>query len=540
MESARVTVRDYFRALNRRRWLVVLAMCATVGSAVALTLLQDPIYESTAEIIVEPRPSNTVFEQEAEPFTQNLDRAVQTEIRVIEGTRVRENVRDRLGLPTVGPRVQARAVGATNVITLTLQSGDPATAQILLEAHIDAYVDARRQQARASIDAASAEVDVQVAALQEQIDDIDRWLDWAPGSSLAYRREALIQQQASFRLRLGELRVDAALTTGGVSYVRGADLPEEAIDPQPRDTVILAVIGGLILGIGAALIVDYLDESVVTVDDVAAIDGPPVLAAVPAQRHMDAAPIATESAAGAALESFRGLQTNIAFLGLDRPMRVIQVTSSLPGEGKSTTASNLAAVLAGAGHRVVLVDADLRKPRLHTSFAIGQFPGLTEVLLGVAPHEVLRTVGPNLSLMTAGAAPTNPGSLVLGSQVAEVLRSLADEFDYVIVDSPPVLPVADAVGFARGVDGVLVVAQSQRVGRRALAQTLTRLGQAGVTPIGVVLNRTPKGDDGYYGYGYGYSYGDAAPATAAPRALRGDGVAGGDDIGAKRRARGMG
>lgn len=508
MDEAALTVRDYLRAILRRKWLVAVMVGATVGAALVMTLLQPAIYQSEAQILVQPRATSTLFqEQDSEPFAQNLDRAIQTEIRVMEGQQVRLRVRDTLGLGELPPAVSAQAVGATDVVSLVVRSKDARTAQVLADAYVDAYMDIRREQALASLDDATAELQAKIDELQGQIDDLDQQIAGQPSDSLTAQRQALVNQQATFKGRMGELQVDAALTTGGVSDVRTAELPGDPVEPTPKRTLILALIAGLVLGVGAALLVDYLDESLSSAEDVAALGGPPVLAVVPAESPPDRRPIALSSPNSFAVESYRGLRTNVLFLGLDRPLRVLQLTSALPGEGKTTTTSNLAVVLAGAGKQVVVVDADLRKPRLHDVFGAAPMPGLTEVILGHPIDDALRKIDENLYVLTAGSAPANPGEMLLSPRVAAVINELAARFDHVLIDSPPLIPVADAVAVSGAADGVLVVAQAKRTSKRALADALGRLEQVNANVLGVVLNRAATGRAAYRGYGYGYGYG---------------------------------
>ena len=192
----------------------------------------------------------------------------------------------------------------------------------------------------------------------------------------AAERDTLIAQQAAFNERLDQLQIDAALTTGGASVVQPADLPTDPVEPQPLRTAVLAAFVGLLLGLGAAFLVDYLDDSLRRPEDVEALTSVPVLAVVPVEPPPDNRPIALSEPHEFAVEVYRGLRTSVQFLGLDRKLRVIQVTSSLPGEGKTTTATNLAVVLAQAGHQVAIVDADLRKPRIHEVFSVPNRPGL--------------------------------------------------------------------------------------------------------------------------------------------------------------------
>ncbi len=393
---------------------------------------------------------------------------------------------------------------------MRVRSKDPETAQRLADAYVSAYTATRRDQAIDGLTAAGTELQAKIDELQDQIDGAD-----------PAQEAALIAQQSTFRERLDQLQIDAALTTGGASVVKAAELPSDPVEPQVLRSAGLAAVIGLLFGLAAAFLVDYVDDSVRTTDDLEAITERPVLGVVPVEPPPDNRPIALSEPHEFAVEIYRGLRTNIQFLGLDAPMRVIQVTSSLPGEGKTTTAANLAVVLAQAGHEVALIDADLRRPRLHDVFAVPPVPGLTEVLLGEPVDMVLHQVDKGLHVIAAGQVPPNPSEIMSNPRVGELLRSLSDRYEYVVLDAAPVLPVSDAVALARHVDGVLVVAQADRVSRRDVTETLARLERIGAPVFGIVLNRAKRTnrEGGSYGYGYGYAYRDASTATtfAPPR-----------------------
>ena len=491
-----MTIRDYARVVVRRKWIVIIAVVASVVGALIMSLAQDPIYEAEAQMLVEPRLGAAVFQQDPTLNVQNLERAIQTEIQVLEGQRVRERVREDLGLDELPANVRASPVGATDVVSARVRSKDPRTAQVLADAYVQAYASTRREQAIDSLQLAETELSNKVDELQAQIDDAD-----------PAQRQALVTQQAAFKERLDQLQIDAALTTGGTSVVKSADVPATPVEPRPMRTVVLAAFVGLLLGLAAAFLVDYLDDSIRTADDLQALTDAPVLAVVPVEPPPDNRPIALSEPHEFAVEIYRGLRTNVQFLGLDRALRVIQVTSSLPGEGKTTTATNLAVVLAQAGSRTLLIDADLRKPRIHEVFAAAPSPGLTELLLGEDVRMVVHDVGDGLHIVTAGAVPPNPSEMLSTPRVAATVADLAADYDYVILDSAPLLPVADSVALARVVDGVLVVTQANRVSARDVRGAFERLERVGARPIGVVLNRARGGGtEAGYGYGYGYSY----------------------------------
>ena len=226
-------------------------------------------------------------------------------------------------------------------------------------------------------------------------------------------------------------------------------------------------------------------------------------------------------------EAYRGLRTAILFANVDKPTRSILITSAGPGEGKSTTAANLGVVMAQAGHRVLLIDADLRRPRQHKIFDLaGNSFGLTNLLLRMLLEEDGRSVTesaaelmegaihetqqPGLYLLTSGPLPPNPAELVGSEKMSKLLETLESYFDMIIVDSPPCLAVTDAVVLSTRVDGVALVSNSGATRRKQLQEAVARLNDVNADILGVILNRLTAKTGGYYYYYY-YSrsyYGD--------------------------------
>lgn len=496
-----MTLRDYGRVVWRRKWIVAAAVFAALAGALAMSFMQDPIYSAESQMLVEPRSGDEVFQQDPTLNVQNLERAIQTEIRVLEGQEVRRRVQEDLGLGDLPPEVDGTPVGSTDVVSVRVRSGDPRTAQVLGDAYVDAYVSTRREQAVDSLNAAGEELQTTVDQLQEQIDDAE------DGSE---QRQSLINQQATFRERLDQLRIDTALTTGGASVVQSADLPTDPVEPRPLRTAALAGVVGLLLGLGAAFLVDYLDDSLRRPEDIAAMTGLPVLAVAPIEPPPDNRPIALSRPNEFAVEVYRGLRTSLQFLGLDKPLRIIQVTSSLPGEGKTTTATNLAVVLTQSGFSVVLVDADLRRPRVHEVFNVPLRPGLTETLVALEAVDMAVNHLDQLHVVSAGSMAPNPSEMLASNRFAGIIKELSTRYQFVVIDSAPVLPVADSLALTRVVDGVLMVGQANRTSRRTLSEGLGRLAQVGAPVIGLVLNRAAERSRQDYGYGYAYQ----APADA--------------------------
>jgi capsular exopolysaccharide synthesis family protein len=222
-----------------------------------------------------------------------------------------------------------------------------------------------------------------------------------------------------------------------------------------------------------------------------------------AKRH-----IAVRDGRSRSAEDFRQLRTNLQFLSVDKPPRVIMISSAMPSEGKTTVVVNLALALADAGRRVVVVEADLRRPKVTRYLGLVGGAGLTNVLAGTATvEEVLQEYGEGaFSVLGAGPTPPNPGELLSSSHMADLIEKLRGENDYVIVDAPPILPVADSSGMATYMDGVLLSVRYGTTTKDQVRQAGTTLDRVGAKLLGLILNIVPPNAEAAGAYGYGYDY----------------------------------
>jgi receptor protein-tyrosine kinase len=363
---------------------------------------------------------------------------------------------------------------------------------------------------------------LQVGTLQDQVDglrdDIDE-LKLAGYDLLEQSRQRLDDQRAEFTQRNDELTVDTALASGAAQIVEPATVPSEPDQPKPVTNVIIGLIAGLIIGMAAAFLREYFDDSITSPADLTEVDDElAVLAVVPAVHTKRGRSFGIAHPGSLAIEAFRNLRTNVQFLGVDRDMRVLEVASAGPSEGKTTVGSNLAVVLSQAGHRVVLVDADLRAPRVHRMFAIDRTIGLSNNLAGDSIDLTLQPISDHFSVLASGPLPPNPSELLGGKRMKAVIDELRARFDYVVVDTSPVLAVSDALAISQYVDGVIVVARSGHTSLGPLNQALAAMAQVSAPVIGVVLNRVNPRDAMADGYTYGSEYGKTSgpPTTPAP------------------------
>jgi succinoglycan biosynthesis transport protein ExoP len=510
-DGKELDLRRYVVAVRRRWPVIAITVGVLVALALALSLLQSKVYEGEARVVVQPRSNDAVFSAQTGP-SLDPELALETEIQVLKSTTVRAAVRRQLG-PV--PKVSASRVGQTLVVAVRARSGEPARAATITNAYARTYIKLRRQQAVDDLLAAGTEIQRKVSESQRQIAAVQQDLTTAVPATrpaLESRLEALIGQQALFQQRLDEVQVQAALKTGGLQLVATATRPTEPVAPTPVRNAILALVMGLMLGLSLAAVLEYFDESVKTQSDLeTAAGGLPVLGLIPLVdewRRGGPHPrsLTTTGSTSPVAEAYRSLRTSVQLLGVERPLRVVQVTSPNSGEGKTTTISSLAVVMAHLGHRVVIVDGDMRRARVHELFGAANAVGLSSVLAGTASvDDALASVAgvENLWVLPAGPVPANPSELLANQRTAETLFALQSQFTTVLIDSPPVLPVTDATVLAAWVDATILVTSAGTTTMRHVRAAIDRLRRVDAPLVGTVLNRA-RYEAAEYGYAYGY------------------------------------
>lgn len=521
-------LRAYVSILRRRwRW-VAGALLFTVLAALLFSIRQSPQYRATAELLVNTQSGESIVENDNRLSAADAERQLNNEVQILESGRTQDAVEEAytgsLDVDTVGASV---ASDRADAIGVSATGGDPDEVAELVNTYVQTYVELRQRQRVDEILTAGNEIQGQIDRLQTEIDElrlpllaIDQDLaDDPDNAALLAQRQALAAaidadvaplegQQAFYRQQLENLQLTAGLArSGGAQVLTEAEPPTSPVSPQPLRNAVLAAVLGLLLGIGLAFLRDYFDESIRSIEDLEQLGaGEPVLGMIPFVESEDERLATMRAPNSVAAEAYRGLRTSVRFAGIDRRMKIVQVTSGSLGEGKTTTVANLAVALAQAGQRVVIACCDLRRPRIHEVFGETLGPGFTDLLLGEATlSQALRRVDDRLYLLPAGSRPPNPSELVGTARAEAVLTALEDEFDYVILDSTPILPVTDGIVISRLAHGVLFVVSAQKTTRGHVRQALSLLQQADAPVLGFVLNGVPIG--GRYGYRYGYAYG---------------------------------
>jgi capsular exopolysaccharide synthesis family protein len=331
--------------------------------------------------------------------------------------------------------------------------------------------------------------------------------------------------------RMKEAGVSAGITASNIQVVDQAELPIRPYKPNKRLNLILAAVVGLFLGIGLAFFFEYLDNTVKTSEEVEQLLRLPSLGMVPEISSERRKRLEKGSSYPVELithghpksmlsEAYRNIRTSILLSFSEKPPKKIIITSPNPGEGKTTTVINTGIALSQTGAQVIIVDADMRKPRIHKIFNGGNGTGLSNFLSGHVELEsiVKETEIPNLYYIPAGPIPPNPSELISSSLFKNMVGSLEERFVHIILDSPPVLGFADSIILSTAVDGVILVVLGGKTPRETLQQAKEALHQVNVKILGVVINRIDihRSDYGYYYYRYHYYYGKEGKKKELP------------------------
>ena len=488
---------DYLRIARRSKLTILAVVVVVVGIAVGVSLAQRPVYQAMTQVLVRQGTTSSLFSSNP---VQPLDpsRNLETEIRVINGPEVQEAVRAALNVSRV-PTVSVTAVKDADVIQISARSRVPASAAAAANGFAKAYIDLRRQQAADELLDTSREIQARITDLQSQID-----------MAIGPERDVLLQAQALFRQKLGEAQVGGANTNGRARVIVPAKVPTAPVSPNPRRTGLWAACLGLALGLGIAFLRDFLDSTIRTSEDLERAT--PDLAAVglipraAAAKGEDAPRVlALTDPHSATAEAFRTLRTAITFLGLEKAVRIVQITSPSTGEGKTTIVANLGVALAQAGQRVVIVCCDLRRPRISKFFGLENEQGLTSVMAGETKlGAVIRKVDSQLPLyvLTAGPTPPNPAELLASDRASAIFNALREKSDIILLDCPPVLPVADSLVVSSYVDISLMVCQAGTTSQQKLTRAIQLMRQVNAPLAGTILNGVSAKEC----YGESYEY----------------------------------
>ena len=512
-------LRQYLSVLWR--WLWLIALCAVVAAFCSWWVVKDQpdLYQTSTTLMIgsaiEKANPTSVDLTSSERLALTYSELIKREI-ILRATAQALGFED--GWPALREKIGTNLIRGTQLMEIQVVDTDPQRATLIANEVSRQLIDAVQESKpvtanRAFIEEQAASLPAKIQAAQQEIQDLEAQLGSAFSAreitELQNRISTLENQVSSWQTTFAQYQTllgEGSINT--LKVVEVAQLPTKPVSSQWIVEVLLAAVIGMILAVGAAFLVEYLDDTLKSSEDVTKATGITMLGAISRMKAGDPTErlITIRHPRSPISEAYRALRTNLQFSSLDNPLRSLVVTSPNPLEGKSTTLSNLGVVMAQGGKSVILVDSDLRRPMLHKIFQLPNREGLTSLLLEEEPvldGRIQETGIQNLRVLTSGPLPPNPSEMLASQRMSRLIAALEKEADVILFDSPPVLPVTDAAVLSPQADGVLIVADAGRTRRAAARQTVETLRKVGINVVGAALNRiSPRRSEGHYYYYY--------------------------------------
>jgi succinoglycan biosynthesis transport protein ExoP len=525
-----VELRDYLRVFRRQLALIVAITLLGAAAAAAYTFRRTPIYESTASVLVRAITTNAFdpgsrVDQQLNMFNQR-QLAMSEPVAALAAKSLKTTATPAQLLEHVKVDVPANS----QILRIRYQDTVPLTAQRGAAAFAKAYLTSREADARAQATTSQKSLQKDITRFQKQASDAEKVIGNPDADSAT--RQAAQAKLAAANNRLDQLLSQLSgfqsldFTPGTV--IAAANLPSTPASPNNRLDVGIGLLVGLFLGVVLAFVRDRTDDRLRGRDDLAERLDRPVLATIPPlskrvrqegkllrwKRRHKYSLVTLEQPNSPAAESYRTLRTRMARLAAQLDINSVMVVSAGVGEGKSTTAANLAVVLAETGKDVLLVSADLRRPRVHQFFGLSNKTGLSNLLTDGTPPgkrkgpvadgrqmaSELWSVAPNLWVVLSGPLPPHPSALMDSDPMRQFLKEQRDLFDFIILDCPPALVVADAMALAPLADAILIVADAKESDREQVSRLKDEIEQVGGRIVGAVLNRSKQASKSTYYY----------------------------------------
>jgi non-specific protein-tyrosine kinase len=515
-----------------RRWTIPVIVLAILGAAVAYAVSKSltPIYEAKGDVLVVAGPGQAGVVG----LNLNAQQATTTAAILLTEPPLLQTVIDSNHLnetaDTLSKRVTATPQTNTELVDVFVQDPSPPRAAEIDNALMNAYVAQVTQQNSARISQAGATMQAGITQVQATITQENQQLAAAPRTQDTTALRATISGNTTLLTQLtlsySNFKATQAQNLDAVSVAAPAAIPLTSASPRTSLNTALGGLAGLVIGIALVGVLEFLDQGLKTPDDVRDRLGVPCLGVIPRYQPATSATVTAKQQRDldAATESYRRLRTNLLFSSPDSELKTVVITSARTGEGKTRTAANLAVALAGSDKRVVLIDADMRRPNQHRLFDKSQENGMSDMILATTTDHVPQLNGthetkhPNLSLITSGTIPPNPSELLASNRAMMLLHSLAGTHDLLVIDTPPADVVTDALSVAANASATIVVVEAGRTNAAQASAVIDSLRSVGANVIGVVLNKAKQRADGAYYYQYGYT---SKPSSAGPETVPG-------------------
>lgn len=505
-------LRQYFALFIHWLWLLILAAVIAGAASYFFSIRMMPIYQSSTTVLVNEAPATKATDYSSVMMSEQL---TSTYSQMMAKDPVLLKVAEKIGLANpieeIKDWITVTPVRDTQLIQVTVETNDPVQSAAIANEIVTVFAGQiqeiqtqRFAQSKSTLAAQLADIEKQIAAYSKQ----------AENATTSDEKERLDAKVAQYReiysnllLSYEQVRLSEAQAVSSVVQVEPASPNFTPVKPKVLQNTLLAAVVGFLLAAGAVVAREALDDTIKTPEEISRKFRLPVLGVINHHHTDKGALITLTDPRSPTAEAYRTLRTNVSYTSVDTPLRTLMVTSAEPGEGKTTTISNLGVVMAQNGRKVIVADCDLRHPRVHTYFNLENRFGMANLftqpdelpLNGSLQHTSLDS----LAVVTTGSLPPNPAELLGSRKMQTILETMRRQAEVVLLDTPPTLAVTDAAVLAPTLDGVLLVVRPGKTRASALRQTLEQLRQVKANVLGVVLNDVvTRGRP----YGYHYKY----------------------------------
>ncbi len=515
-DSYTLDLRQYLSLFWHWAWLFILAAIIAGAVSYYLSSRMQPFYESSTTMLVNEAPATKATDYNSVLMSKQL---TSTYAQMMITDPILNQVIDEVGISNTITElkdwIDVSVIRDTQLVQITVTTSDPKFSAKIANAIVKVFGEQiqaiqidRFVQSKAALETQLAETDKQITLYSNKVEK-------ATAADEKERLDVKLTQYrsiyANLLLSYEQIRLAEAQSVSSVVQVETATPNEDPVRPKTFLNTVLAALAGFLLSVIIIVTREALDDTIKTPKDIIQKFQLPVLGVINQHHNNGNKPISLSEPRSPTAEAYRALRTNVNYTSVDKPLKKILITSAEPGEGKSTTISNLAVVLAQNGSRVIIADCDMRHPRLQTYFNLPNRIGMSTLF---SHQEVVKSVCQptglaGLAVVTTGPLPPNPSELMGSKTMQIILNLMSENADIILIDTPPVLAVTDAAALAPSLDGVILVAQPGKTRMSAFRQTLEQLSQVNARVLGVVLNNVVT-----RGKSYGYHYKEYRNYTA--------------------------
>jgi non-specific protein-tyrosine kinase len=522
-------IRETLHLFFSLAWLIILVGMVAGMIALFVSMRTTPIYQTSTRLLISDPPTLRSVDYSGIVSTQTMTR---TYAEMLKERTVLQGVIDQLTLPTtpeaLKETISVELVRDTQLLVVNVKHPNPVLAADIANTIAVVFTNRIKDLQSQRYVATREGLAQQVSEMEQQIEKTNQALAKETDPDHRLQLEARLTEYQRLYSNLvtnyEQVRLAEAQNSTNVVISEAATVSTVPVSPKTIRNTFLAIVAGMLFAAGTIFTIDTLDDTIKDPDEIRRKFGLPILGMIARHESPDEKAITLVKPRSPVSESFRALRTNTIFAGVDKPLSRIMITSATPQEGKTTVAANLAVVLAQGERKVVVIDADLRRPQIHRKLGLYNRMGLSDLFLVMRPLDTLpqaviqRHEAAKLAVVTSGKLPPNPAELLTSQKMRQFLDMLNQEYDLVLIDTPPVLNVTDAAALAPCVDGVLLVMMPGKTKLRDFQHAFDQLRTVGAHVLGVVLNEVnPRNHK--YGYYYREEYKEESQTSSIGKKL---------------------